>query len=122
MTRRIVAVAAALAVLAGCGQARPTPAATATAPTPSASPSVAAATSPSPQPTATPIPIPLPRGSEAIPLDPAQFPGIAIDNPYWPLAPGNHWVYSETDGEGAVQQVDVTVLAETKDILGIRAT
>jgi hypothetical protein len=66
--------------------------------------------------------MPLPQGSEAIQLDPALFAGVPIDNPYWPLARGSHWVYSETDGEGNVDQVDVTVLDERKEIAGIQAT
>jgi hypothetical protein len=66
--------------------------------------------------------MPLPQGSEAIVLDPALFAGVAIDNPYWPMPKGTRWIYSETDGEGNVSRVDVTVLNETKEILGIQAT
>ena len=39
---------------------------------------------------------------------PADFVA-AIDNPYWPMAQGSSWVYRETDGEGNVQRVEVTV-------------
>lgn len=63
----------------------------------------------------------LPQGSEPIDLDPADFVA-SIDNPYWPMAPGSKWVYRETDAEGKEQQVEVTVTAETKKILGIDAT
>jgi hypothetical protein len=63
----------------------------------------------------------LPQGSEPAELDAADFVA-AIDNPYWPLAPGSRWVYRETDGEGGEQQVEVTVTDETKTILGIQAT
>jgi hypothetical protein len=66
--------------------------------------------------------IPLPQGSEVIDLDPALFAGVAIDHPYWPMAPGTSWTYSETGAEGNEQQVVVTVLPETKEILGITAT
>ena len=38
------------------------------------------------------------------------------------MAPGSRWVYRETDGEGTEQQVEVTVAADTKEILGIPAT
>ena len=62
----------------------------------------------------------LPRGSEAVELDPADFT-TEIDNPYWPMSPGNRWVYRETDGKGGVQRVDVTVTDRTKDIDGIEA-
>ena len=62
----------------------------------------------------------LPRGSEPVELDPAEFVA-EIDNPYWPMRPGSTWVYRETDAEGAVQRVDVTVTGRTKTILGIDA-
>ncbi|QIN81696.1 hypothetical protein GBA63_02890 [Rubrobacter tropicus] len=57
----------------------------------------------------------LPRGSEPVKLDPADF-SINIDNPYWPMAPGNKWVYSETDTEGTKEHVVVEVTDETKMI------
>jgi hypothetical protein len=57
----------------------------------------------------------LPRGSEPVDLDPAEFT-TEIDNPYWPMTPGSRWVYRETDAEGAVQRVVVTVTNETKTI------
>ena len=46
----------------------------------------------------------------------------AIDNPYWPMAPGSRWVYRETDGKGGVMKVVVTVTDRTKTIEGIAAT
>jgi hypothetical protein len=55
----------------------------------------------------------LPRGSEPVDLDPADF-STEIDNPYWPMAVGSRWVYRETDPEGAVLRVVVTVTDETK--------
>jgi hypothetical protein len=61
----------------------------------------------------------LPTGAEQVTLDPADFT-TEIDNPYWPMAPGNRWVYRETDGE-AEQRVEVTVTDETKTISGIEA-
>jgi hypothetical protein len=66
-------------------------------------------------------PAALPQGSEPVELDPAEFVA-AIDNPYWPMVPGSTWVYRETDAEGAVQRVEVTVTDRTKTILGIEAT
>ena len=53
-------------------------------------------------------------------LDPADFVG-AIDNPYAPFAVGRTWVYEGTTKEG-VERVEIEVLDETKEILGIEAT
>jgi hypothetical protein len=39
-----------------------------------------------------------------------------VDNPYWPLLPGASWVF-----EGAGEYVEVTVLEETRVIMGIVA-
>jgi hypothetical protein len=63
----------------------------------------------------------LPQGSEPFELEPANFKA-GIDNPYWPMAHGSHWVYRETDAEGAVARVEVTVTTKTKTIMGIDAT
>jgi hypothetical protein len=63
----------------------------------------------------------LPQGSEPVELDAANFVA-EIDNRYCPMKPGNRWVYNETDEEGNVLQVEVTVTNQKKDILGITAT
>ena len=63
----------------------------------------------------------LPQGGEPFELDPADFVGT-IDNPYWPTTPGSRWVYRETDADGTVQRVVVTVTDRTKVIEGIEAT
>ena len=57
----------------------------------------------------------LPQGSESVELDPADFT-TDIDNPYWPMQPGNRWVFSETDTTGARERVVVTVTDKTKRI------
>jgi hypothetical protein len=57
----------------------------------------------------------LPQGSEPVELDPADFT-TEIDNPYWPMEPGTRWVYRETDSEGTLQRVEVTVTRKTKQI------
>ncbi len=63
----------------------------------------------------------LPQGSEPSNLDPADF-STNIDNPYWPMAPGNRWVFSETDTKGTKEKVVITVTDKTKMIAnGIRA-
>jgi hypothetical protein len=63
----------------------------------------------------------LPQGSEPVDLNPADF-SIRIDNPYWPMRPGSRWVYRESDREGRVQRVVVTVTDRTKRIAnGIEA-
>jgi hypothetical protein len=64
---------------------------------------------------------PLPQKDEPFELDPADFVDT-IDNPYWPMTPGSRWVYRETDAEGTVQRVVVTVTDRTKTIEGIEAT
>lgn len=63
----------------------------------------------------------LPQGAERVDLDPAEF-SVEIDNRYWPMRPGSRWVYRESDGEGGVQRVVVTVTGKTKRIAnGIEA-
>jgi hypothetical protein len=76
---------------------------------------------PSGEATSRPTASPLPQGSQVVELDPADFLAT-IDHPYWPMKPGNKWVYRETSGDGTRQRVEVTVTGETKDILGISAT
>jgi len=62
----------------------------------------------------------LPQGAEEIELDRADFTS-EIDNPWLPLRVGSRWVYRETDAEGAEQRVEVTVLDETRDVMGVEA-
>jgi hypothetical protein len=57
----------------------------------------------------------LPQGSENVKLDPAEFT-TQIDNPYFPLKPGDRYVYRETDAEGAKQKVVLSVADKTKQI------
>jgi hypothetical protein len=66
-------------------------------------------------------PPPLPQGDEPFELDPDDFVA-GIDSPWWPMAPGSRWVYRESDGQGGVQKVVVTVTERPKTILGIDAT
>jgi hypothetical protein len=63
----------------------------------------------------------LPQGNEPVKLDSADFVA-QLDNPYWPLVPGSKWIYRETDGEGGVQKVEITVTDRQKTVVGIDAT
>jgi hypothetical protein len=56
----------------------------------------------------------LPIGSEPAQLDPAEF-SEEITNPYWPMAPGDRWVYREADPEGD-KRVVVTVMDRTRRV------
>lgn len=109
-------------VVSACGAPDSTgsPAAVPSAVSTPAASSSASGASPTP-PTEAPSAKPPPQGSETVDLDPAQFVAT-IDNPFWPMAVGNVWVYRETDAEGTEQKVEVTVTAETKEIIGITAT
>jgi hypothetical protein len=62
----------------------------------------------------------LPVDAKPFPIDPADFTND-ITNPYWPMKPGDHWVYRETNAEGEVQRNDVVVTGKTKKIMGIDA-
>ena len=111
-------VVAAIAMLGACSTSNPSEPAVSRAPLP---PVTAPLTS-APPPSSAPPSVALPQGSDTIVLDPSLFAGVALDHPYWPMAAGSRWVYRETDGEGTEQQVEVTVTADTKEILGIPAT
>jgi len=57
----------------------------------------------------------LPQGSEPVKLDPADF-STNIDNPYWPMASGDKWVYREIEPGEPELRVEVTVTDRTKQI------
>ena len=57
---------------------------------------------------------PLPQGSEPVQLDPAEF-SVQIDNPYFPLVPGDRYIYKEVN-DGATEKVRIGVSDETKQI------
>ena len=116
--RKLAATTALVAAVAACGTSNQTEAPVSRSPLP---PETAPPISP-PPPSSTPPAIALPQGSAPVELDPSLFVGVALDHPYWPMAPGNRWVYRETDAEGTEQQVEVTVTEDTKEILGIPAT
>jgi len=58
-------------------------------------------------------------GEYAPSIDPADFVD-AVDNPYFPLAPGSRWVY-EGQSEGTAERIEVEVLDERRTIMGISA-
>ena len=116
---KLLAMLLACLALAACNPGGATPSILGATASPSA-PTSSAGRSATPDASATPVP--LPQGSETIELDPAMFAGVPIDHPFWPMAAGSTWTYRETDAEGSEQEVVVTVLPETKEILGITAT
>ena len=61
----------------------------------------------------------LPQGTKPSKLDPSKFT-TEIDNAYWPMKPGYHWVYRELE-DGELQRVDVTVTDQTKVLDGVTA-
>ena len=61
-------------------------------------------------------------GDYAPELDPADFVDT-VDNPFFPLVVGSRWVYeSPADEDGEVERIEVVVLPERKEVLGISAT
>ena len=126
-----------LFLLAGCASSPTAPPATppaapatSAAPSDTASPSSTVTSSTGPSATsasAAPSPPPSPSSSPGVPaayvagapytvaLDPSDFV-TTIDNPYLPWKPGMRWVY-----RGGDERTEVTVLPETKTILGIVA-
>lgn len=52
-------------------------------------------------------------------LDPSGFVD-AVDNPYFPLRPGSRWVY-EGESDGETERIEVEVLDERRDVMGISA-
>jgi hypothetical protein len=56
----------------------------------------------------------LPQGSEPVNLDPADF-STRIDNPFFPLTPGDRYIYHETDGTHK-EKVVLSVSDKTKQI------
>ena len=61
----------------------------------------------------------LPQGAKPSKLDPSKFT-TEIDNEYWPMKPGYHWVYRELE-DSELQRVDVTVTNRTKVLGGVTA-
>jgi hypothetical protein len=111
--RRLSIALMAFTLVGGVACTSDTPQSATPAPTPQTS---SPASSPSPTASANL----LPQGSEPYDLTAADFV-TTIDHPYWPMTPGNKWIYREAEG-GSVMRVVVTVTNKKKDILGIQAT
>ena len=60
-------------------------------------------------------------GEYSVEIDPASF-ASAVDNPYYPLAPGMQWRYEETGNEGEIEITTVEVLTETRVVMGVDTT
>jgi hypothetical protein len=121
MTRRAATLVTTAVVLAGCASTPSGAPTSFSAPAPASQPVAPSGSSGAGVPSSSP-PVALPQSSDTVELDPADFAGVPIDHPFWPMSPGSTWTYRETDAEGAEQQVVVTVLPETRQILGITAT
>jgi hypothetical protein len=50
-------------------------------------------------------------------IDPAEFSAV-VTNPWFPLVPGERWVYESTSSDGD-QQITVEVLAEPRSVMGV---
>src|SRR3954465_10087842 len=60
-------------------------------------------------------PAALPTGGTPVALAPSSF-STKIDNRYWPMAPGDRWIYDEVDADGVVSRNVVTVTSATKKV------
>jgi hypothetical protein len=64
--------------------------------------------------------IDVPDGVDQPSLDPADVVAV-IDNPYLPFRAGERWVY-EGESDGELERIEVTVLPERREVMGIPAT
>jgi hypothetical protein len=62
----------------------------------------------------------LPQKGDPVDLGTKGFT-TRIDNPYWPMAPGNRWVYRERHADGSVERIEVTVTNRTRVVDGVTA-
>jgi hypothetical protein len=63
---------------------------------------------------------PVPTGTYTVDLNPEDFVEL-VDNPYFPLIPATRWVY-EGQGEDGLERIEIEVLSETRQVMGIAAT
>jgi hypothetical protein len=62
----------------------------------------------------------LPQAGDPVDLESEGFT-TRIDNPYWPMAPGNRWVYREGHADGTAERIEVTVTNRTREVDGVTA-
>jgi hypothetical protein len=62
----------------------------------------------------------LPQAGDPVDLKGKGFT-TRIDNPYWPMAPGNRWVYREGHADGTAEHIEVTVTNRTRVVDGVTA-
>jgi hypothetical protein len=59
-------------------------------------------------------------GEYQVTVEPADFV-TGIDNQWLPFTPGSRWVYESVGGE-EVERIEVVVLEETREVMGVPAT
>jgi hypothetical protein len=64
---------------------------------------------------------PAPQGKYTLDPNPANFVRV-VDNPYYPLTPGSRWVYEAAIPNGGSERIEVEVLQETRQVMGVEAT
>jgi len=90
---------------------------------------VACSTTSTPMPTNMAVPAPTEAKAEdtateqayTVDINPADFVDV-IDNPYFPLIPGTKYVYEATLEDGSVERIEIEILSETREVMGIAAT
>jgi hypothetical protein len=60
-------------------------------------------------------------GDYSVDLGPEDFVE-GVDNPYFPLAPGTRYVYEARLDDGGTERIEIEILAETRDVMGVAAT
>lgn len=60
-------------------------------------------------------------GGYSVEIDPANFVAV-VDNPYMPRIAGMRWVYEGVAQDGSTEHVEIEVLSEAREILGVQAT
>lgn len=60
-------------------------------------------------------------GDYTVELVPADFVS-GVDNPYFPLIPGAQYVYEARLEDGSVERIEIEILEETRQVMGVTAT